>query len=159
MRDLLRRFIGWLASRKKEREEDAKDTCPERTKKEEDEKKRVRALDALLRSKIPGFKRYEVMNRKILVTVEPEAGYGEYQSYLIFKDDRTKRVRVPSDSDCDALTGVAVACKWSDIIFPVPGDARVFYAGADIIQVFKRGDTFESLMIESCLQGGSCGGQ
>lgn len=153
MRDLLRRFTGWLSSRENEREEE---TRLERVK---EEKKRARALDALLRSKIPGFKRYEVNDRNIIVTVEPEAGYGEYWNYLIFKDDRSKRVRVPSDSDCDALTGVAVACKWSDIIFPVPGDARVFYAGADIIQVFKQGDTFESLMIESCLQGGSCGGQ
>lgn len=141
---LFKKFSVWLARKSLE------------TKLKDEKKKRVRALDALLRSKIPGFKRYEVVNRKIIVTVEPEAGYGEYQSYLIFKDDPSKQVRVPSDLDYDALAGVAVACKWSDVVFPVPGDARVFYAGADFIQVFKRGDNFESLSIEGELaQGGA----
>jgi len=141
---LFKKFSAWFTRKSLE------------TKLKDEEKKRVRALDALLRSKIPGFKRYEVVDRKILVTVEPEAGYGEYWNYLIFKDDHSKNVKVPSGSDCDALAGVAVACKWSDVVFPVPGSARVFYAGADFIQVFKRGDNLESLSIEGELaQGGA----
>ena len=60
---------------------------------------------------------------------------------------------VPSDLKCDALAGIAVACKWSGVIFPIPAVARIFYDGKDSLPIFKQGDTFDSLMIEADLQG------
>ena len=116
-------------------------------------KKKDEALERILKSRIPGFKEYIVSDSEITVVVEPEVGYGEFWNCLIFKDDVSKRVKVPSGHRCDALAGIEVACKWSDVIFPIPGDARIFYGKKNSIQVFKQGDTVESLMIEAGLQG------
>jgi len=117
------------------------------------DQRKVEALKILLKSRISGFVGYDVIDNKIAVLIEPEVGYGVYSSYLIFSDDPSKRVKVPSGLECDALAGIAVACKWSDVIFPIPGDARIFYDQKDRLPLFKRGDTFESLMIEAGLQG------
>ena len=119
------------------------------------DQRKVEALKILLKSRIPGFVGYDVLDNKIAVLIEPEVGYGVNSSYLIFGDDPSKRVKVPSGLECDALAGIAVACKWSDVIFPIPGDVRIFYDKKDRLPVFKRGDTFESLMIEAGLQGES----
>ena len=119
----------------------------------EDKKRKDEALEIILKSRIPGFKEYMVSDSEITVVVEPEVGYGEFWNWLIFKDDVSKRVKVPSGHRCDALAGIEVACKWSDVIFPIPGDARIFYGKKNSIQVFKQGDTVESLMIEAGLQG------
>ena len=119
------------------------------------DRQKVEALEILLKSRIPGFVGYDVINNRIVVRIEPEVGYGVNSNYLIFSDDPSKSVKVPSDLECDALAGIAVACKWSDVIFPIPGDARIFYDKKDRLPVFKRGDTFESLMIEARLQGES----
>ena len=117
------------------------------------DQRKVEALKILLKSRISGFVGYDVIDNKIAVLIEPEVGYGVYSSYLIFSDDPSKRVKVPSGLECDALAGIAVACKWSDVIFPIPGDSRIFYDQKDRLPLFKRGDTFESLMIEAGLQG------
>lgn len=118
-----------------------------------EDKKKDEALERILKSRIPGFKEYIMSDSEITVVVEPEVGYGEFWNWLIFKDDVSKRVKVPSGHRCDALAGIEVACKWSDVIFPIPGDARIFYGKKNSIQVFKQGDTVESLMIEAGLQG------
>ena len=163
MRDLLRRLYelligsdyGWFE------DEDASESraAGDQVEKIENQlghlenKKKDEALERILKSRIPGFKEYIVSDSEIAVVVEPEVGYGEFWNWLIFKDDVSKRVKVPSGHRCDALAGIEVACKWSDVIFPIPGDARIFYGKKDSIQVFKQGDTVESLMIEAGLQG------
>lgn len=118
-----------------------------------EDQRKVEALKTLLKSRIPGFVGYNVIDNKISVLIEPEVGYGVNSSYLIFSGDPSKRVKVPSGLNCDALAGIAVACKWSDVIFPIPGDSMIFYDKKDRLLVFKRGETFESLMIEASLQG------
>ena len=156
MRNFIHRFYEWLMDR------DASESKAEnQVKKLEKQQRRlkdwrkVEALEILLKARIPGFVDYHIIDDKIAVYIEPEVGYGRYSSYLIFSDDPSKRVKVPSGLKCDALAGIAVACKWSDVIFPIPGDARIFYDQKDRLPLFKRGDTFESLMIEAGLQGES----
>ena len=163
MRDLLRRLYelligsdyGWLEDEDASRSRAVGDQVEklEKQLRHLEDKRKDEALESILKSKIPGFKEYVVSNSEITVVVEPEVGYGEFWNWLIFKDDVSKRVKVPSDYRCDALAGIEFACKWSDVIFPIPGDARIFYGKKDFIQVFKQGDTVESLMIEAGLQG------
>ncbi len=156
MRSLIHRFYEWLVDRDvgESKAEDQAEKLEKQRRRLKD-KRNVEALKILLKSRIPGFVGYDVLDNKIAVLIEPEVGYGVYSSYLIFSDDPSKRVKVPSGLECDALAGIAVACKWSDVIFPIPGDARIFYDKKDRLPVFKRGDTFESLMIEAGLQGES----
>ena len=154
MRNFIHRFYEWLVDRdasESKAEDQAKKLEKQRRRLKDQQK--VEALKILLKSRIPGFVGYDVIDSKIVVRVEPEVGYGIYCSYLIFSGDPSKTVKVPSGLECDALAGIAVACKWSDVIFPIPGDARIFYDKKDRLPVFKRGDTFESLMIEAGLQG------
>lgn len=156
MRSLIHRFYEWLVDRdasESKAEDQAKKL--EKQRRHLEDKLKVEALEILLRSRIPGFVGYEVIDNEIVVLIEPEVGYGVNSSYLIFSDDRSKRVKVPSGLEYDALAGIAVACKWSDVIFPIPGDSKIFYDKKDYLQVFKRGDTFESLMLEAGLQGES----
>ena len=163
MRDLLRRLYelligsdyGWLEDEDASRSRAVGDQVEklEKQLRHLEDKRKDEALESILTSKIPGFKEYVVSNSEITVVVEPEVGYGEFWNWLIFKDDVSKRVKVPSGYRCDALAGIEFACKWSDVIFPIPGDARIFYGKKDFIQVFKQGDTVESLMIEAGLQG------
>ena len=163
MRDLLRRLYelligsdyGWLEDEDASRSRAVGDQVEklEKQLRHLEDKRKDEALESILKSKIPGFKEYVVSNSEITIVVEPEVGYGEFWNWLIFKDDVSKRVKVPSDYRCDALAGIEFACKWSDVIFPIPGDARIFYGKKDFIQVFKQGDTVESLMIEAGLQG------
>ena len=156
MKSLMHRFYEWLMDRdaSESKAEDQAKKLEKRQRRLKDQRK-VEALKILLKSRITGFVGYDVLDNKIAVLIEPEVGYGVYSSYLIFSDDLSKRVKVPSGLGCDALAGIAVACKWSDVIFPIPGDARIFYDKKDRLPVFKRGDTFESLMIEAGLQGES----
>lgn len=156
MKSLMHRFYEWLMDRdaSESKAEDQAKKLEKRQRRLKDQRK-VEALKILLKSRITGFVGYDVLDNKIAVLIEPEVGYGVYSSYLIFSDDLSKRVKVPSGLECDALAGIAVACKWSDVIFPIPGDARIFYDKKDRLPVFKRGDTFESLMIEAGLQGES----
>lgn len=154
MKNLIHRFYKWLMDRDasgSKAEDQAKKL--EKQQRHLKDQRKVEALKILLKSRIPGFVGYDVLNNKIAVLIEPEVGYGVNSSYLIFSGDPSKSVRVPSGLECDALAGIAVACKWSDVIFPIPGDARIFYDKKDRLPVFKRGDTFESLMIEAGLQG------
>ena len=163
MRDLLRRLYelligsdyGWLEDEDASRSRAVGDQVEklEKQLRHLEDKRKDEALESILKSKIPGFKEYVVSNSEITIVVEPEVGYGEFWNWLIFKDDVSKRVKVPSDYRCDALAGIEFACKWSDVIFAIPGDARIFYGKKDFIQVFKQGDTVESLMIEAGLQG------
>ena len=154
MRSLMHRFYEWLMDRDAS-ESKAKDQVKKLDKQQRrlKDQRKVEALKILLKSRIPGFVGYDVIDNKIVVLIEPEVGYGMNSGYLIFSDDPSKRVKVPSGLECDALAGIAVACKWSDVIFPIPGDARIFYDQKDRLPLFKRGDTFESLMIEAGLQG------
>ena len=156
MRNFIHRFYEWLMDRDAS-ESKAKNQVNklEKQQKRLKDRRKIEALKILLKSRISGFAGYDVIDNKIAVLIEPEVGYGKYSSYLIFSDDPSKRVKVPSGLECDALAGIAVACKWSDVIFPIPGDARIFYDQKDRLPLFKRGDTFESLMIEAGLQGES----
>lgn len=156
MRSPIHRFYEWLMDRDAS-ESKAEDQAKKLEKQQRHlkDQRKVEALKILLKSRIPGFVGYNVLDNKISVLIEPEVGYGVNSSYLIFSDNRSKRVKVPSGLECDALAGIAVACKWSDVIFPIPRDARIFYDKKDNLPVFKRGDTFESLMLEAGLQGES----
>ena len=161
MRNLLRRLYVLLIGSDYRwwfEDEDANESRDQAKKLEKQQRRlkdqrKVEALKILLKSRIPGFVGYDVIDNEIAIIVEPEVGYGVDSSYLIFSDDPSKRVKVPSGLERDALAGIAVACKWSDVIFPIPGDSRVFYDKKDHLPVFKRGDTVESLMIEAGLQG------
>ena len=155
MGNLIHRFFRWFAIEEdsnKSKIEVNSEKLEKQQRRLKDQRK-VEALKILLKSRIPGFVGYDVIDNKIVVLIEPEVGYGMNSSFLIFSDDPSKSVRVPSGLECDALAGIAVACKWSDVIFPIPGDSRIFYDRKDRLPVFKRGDTFESLMIEAGLQG------
>ena len=157
MENLIHRFFRWFAieedSNKSKIEVNSEKL--EKQKRHLKDQKKIEALNLLLKVRVPGFVGYNVIENKIAVFVEPEVGYGQYSSYLIFKDDKSKRVKVLRNLKCDALDGIAIACKWSDVIFPIPGDARIFYGQRDFLPVFKQGDTFEKLMIEAGLQGES----
>ena len=158
MKNLMHRLYEWLINRDASKLKANGQVKKLKEQKRLKDQKKIKALEILLKSRIPGFVSYDVINNTIAVRIEPEVGYDIHYSWLIFSDDPLKTVRIPSGLKCDALAGITVACKWSDVIFPIPGDCKIFYDKKDCLPVFKRGDTFENLMIEADLQGESSNG-
>lgn len=144
---MFRGISAWLARRSLE----AKLRVEEKKREEAEARRKCSVLDSILKSKIPGYSGFSIVDGKIAVYIEPEPGYGEFWNYLVFREDRSMKVRVLSGKKEDALAALATACKWSDVEFLVPYNAKIFCGEKDTITIARKGDCLEKLELEGAL--------